>query len=280
LQKLLDWLKARAEPEPQVAAYVLSGLCGVEVDDMRRTLARKVPNVILSGLSGLNDAVSWELRAELLHDRPHAVARSIGGRVALDERAAALRSHLFAVAPDEVLKSLTQLADDESFALRERFFETHAKSVQGLGSEEAFEVRERAAHAAPLSSLSALSGLTCERSFALRARYLRRAPKLVMESLRRVSAPRAWEMRRETVREIKEAVDSIVELDDAEAWQLREDFADVWPSTVVKSLGLLADGERGTRLIRRQLARHAENISLLKHAAAVALKTHHSGLED
>ena len=73
-----------------------------------------------------------------------------------------------------------------------------------------------------------------------------------------------------------EAVDSISELDDSEAWQLREDFADVWPSTVVKSLGILADGERGSRLIARQLTRHPENISLLKHAASVALKMHHT----
>jgi dTMP kinase len=322
LRKLLEWLNARAQPEPQVAAYVLSGLSGSEVDDLRRTLARKVPNVILSGLSGLTDDVSWQLRDELVGDRPHAVARSLGGRVALDERASSLRASLLAIAPEEVIKSLTQLTDEESYALRERFFATHAeavlsslaghdnerawamrhaflkrhekklqddyelaraaaKSVAGLGSDEAFAVRERAQNAAPLASLSALSGLSCERSFALRARYLRRAPKLVMESLRRISAPRAWEMRREAVREIKEAVDSIVELDDAEAWQLREDYADLWPSTVVKSLGLLADSERGSRLIQRQLARHAENVSLLKHAAAVALKTHHQpDLED
>jgi dTMP kinase len=278
--------------------------------------------VILSGLSGLSDDVSWELRQELAQERPHHVARSLGGRVALDPRAAAMRSALLEVAPDEVLKSMTLLGDDESFALRERYFAEHAeavmssiakndserawalrnaylgkhekrladdyeiaraaaKSVQGLGSDKAFWVRERAAQAAPLSSLSALSGLTCERSFAWRARYLRRAPKIVMESLRRISTPRAWEMRREAVREIKEAIDSISGLDDPEAWQLREDYADVWPSTVVKSLGLLADGERGSALVRRQLARHAENISLLKHAAAVALHSHHEpDLED
>jgi dTMP kinase len=317
LAKLLEWLEQRAQPEPQVAAYVLSGLSGGAVDEMRRTLVRKVPNVILSGLSGLNDDVSWELRSQLLHDRPHAVARSLGGRVALDPRAAELREALLTIAPDEVIKSITQLNDNASYELRERFFETHAeavlnsiaghdserawvlrrrylkqhehrlasdyeiaralaKSVQALGSDEAFELRARAAEAAPLSSLSALWGLSCERSFALRARYLRRAPKLVMESLRKISAPRAYEMRRQTVREIKEAVDSIAELDDSEAWQLREDFADVWPSTVVKSLGILADGERGSRLLGRQLGRHPENISLLKHAASVALKMHHT----
>jgi hypothetical protein len=102
-----------------------------------------------------------------------------------------------------------------------------------------------------------------------------------METLRRVDAPRAWDMRRSAVREIKEAIDSITGLDAAEAWQLREDYADLWPSTVVKSLGPLADGERGQRLLTRQLLRHGENISLLKHAAAVALFAHHQpDLED
>jgi dTMP kinase len=149
------------------------------------------------------------------------------------------------------------------------------KSVHGLSSERAFALRERARPAAPLASLTSLVGLACERSFDQREPYLRRAPKLVMESLRRVDAPRAWDMRRRAVRDIKEAVDSISGLDAPEAWQMREDYADVWPSTVVKSLGLLADGERGQRLIERQLARHGENVSLLKHAAGVALSAHH-----
>jgi hypothetical protein len=96
-----------------------------------------------------------------------------------------------------------------------------------------------------------------------------------MESLRRVDAPRAWDMRRRAVREIKEAVDSIVGLDAPEAWQLREDYADLWPSTVVKSLGPLADLARGQQLVARQLGRHPENVSLLKHAAAIALSAHH-----
>ena len=72
----------------------------------------------------------------------------------------------------------------------------------------------------------------------------------------------------------KEALDSIVALDGPRAWSLRETHADVWPSTVVKSLGPLADGGRGRTLIARQLAAHPNSLSLLKHASAVALGVH------
>jgi hypothetical protein len=42
----------------------------------------------------------------------------------------------------------------------------------------------------------------------------------------------------------------------------------------VKSLGPLADGGRGRALITRQLAAYPNSLSLLKHAAAVALGVH------
>jgi len=319
---LLGWLEARAQREPQVAAYVLSGLSGGPVDALRQSLATRVPEVVLAGLSGLTDEVSWALREALRERYPVAVARSLGGQAALHPRAEALRQGLLSHAPEEVLRALARLDDETSWQLRERFQQQHPeavlgslsgldterawalrevwlrrhqarladdyelarvalKSIHGLSSEHAFALRERAQQAAPLASLSSLIGLACERSFNQRQLYLRRAPKLVMETLRRVDAPRAWDMRRQAVREIKEAVDSIVGLDAPEAWQLREDFADVWPSTVVKSLGALADSERGQLLLTRQLSRHGENVSLLKHAAAVALSAHHlPDLED
>ena len=48
----------------------------------------------------------------------------------------------------------------------------------------------------------------------------------------------------------------------------------MWPSTVVKTLGPLADTARGKALVQRQLTRHPDNVSLLKHAAAIALGCH------
>ena len=71
-----------------------------------------------------------------------------------------------------------------------------------------------------------------------------------------------------------EALDSIAGLGDPEAWELRDSYADLWPSTVVKTLGPLADSERGRSLLMRQLERHGGDISLLKHAASIALGNH------
>jgi hypothetical protein len=63
----------------------------------------------------------------------------------------------------------------------------------------------------------------------------------------------------------------MIGLDGERAWRLREACADLWPSTVVKSLGALAASPRGVALLGRQLERHPGNLSLLKHASAVAL---------
>jgi dTMP kinase len=315
LRHLLTWLTARAEREPQVAAYVLGGLSGPEVDGFREALASRVPEVILAGLQGLTDDASWRLRERLRDAHPAAVARSLGGGAALDSRAQRLREQLVPHVPVEVLKTLARIDAEDAWSLRERLrdscedavmdslcglanerawemrnnylarYESElkenyerarsvARSVQEVEGDRAWSVRESAWKAAPLSCLSSLAQLTCERSFATRGQYLSRAPKIVMETMKRMRDARAWEMRRKVALEIKEVVDSVSGLDDDEAWDLRTLCADVWPSTVIKTLGQLADGERGQRLLRRQLEHHGENVSLLKHAAAIALGAH------
>ena len=95
-----------------------------------------------------------------------------------------------------------------------------------------------------------------------------------MQTLLGVDDDRAWTLRSAVAADCKEAIDSIVALDSPRAWALRETHADIWPSTVVKSLGPLADGARGQALIARQLAAHPHSLSLLKHASAVALGVH------
>jgi hypothetical protein len=55
---------------------------------------------------------------------------------------------------------------------------------------------------------------------------------------------------------------------------MREAYQDVWPSTVAKSLGPHADAARGKALLLRQLEKFPRNLSLLKHAASVALGLH------
>jgi len=315
LSALKRWLASRAEREPQVAAYLLSGLFGAEVDDLRRALATRVPTVVLAGVSGLVDAVSWELREQLCEAHPAAVARSLGGIAWQDPRALALRKRLEPLAPAELARSLTKQEEPEAWALRERLYEAYpdavavslawltspaaqalrerwfaerrsklgesyelarvaARCVHGLDDAFAWEVRDATRAAAPIASLSSLGSLTSERSWQTRERSLRRATKVVMETLQRLSDERAWRMRWEVVSDTKEAIDSISGLGDEQAWALREAYLDVWPSTVVKTLGLLADSERGRALLQRQLEAHPNNVSLLKHAAAIALGTH------
>ena len=125
-----------------------------------------------------------------------------------------------------------------------------------------------------MAALASVAGLDDPESWSWRRELLARAPKVVMATLREVDQPEAWSMRQQVAAECKEALDGIEGMDKPEAWALRDDHADRWPSTVVKSLGALADGARGRSLLLRQLDAHGSNVSLLKHAAAVALGLH------
>jgi len=314
-EAFLRWIDQRSEREPRVAAYLLSGLFGGEIDVRRRTLTERVPEAILAGLVGLDDPLSWELRAELAEKHPAAVARSLGGLPAQHARARELRLSLESRAPSDVLASCEGLDDAESWAIRERQYASHSeqvvaslatlaserawllreqwlkrvgsglardyeeartacRSVTGLDDDRAWAVRASARTAAPVAALSSVLGLVGPRSMSLREENLDRAPKVVMATLRRVTDARAWKMRRAVALDCKEAIDSIDSLDDPEAWELRDLCADVWPSTVAKTLGPLADAPRGKALVERQLERYPGNVSLLKHVAAMYLGLH------
>ncbi|MDB4987038.1 MAG: thymidylate kinase, partial [Myxococcaceae bacterium] len=155
-----------------------------------------------------------------------------------------------------------------------------ARSIHGVDDEQAWIVRDLTRAAAPIASLASLGQLTCERAWQQRERALQRAPKVVMETLRSLTDERAWSMRWQVAANAKEALDSITDLDDEQAWTLREAFRDVWPSTVVKTLGVLSDSERSRMLVERQLAVHPNNVSLLKHASAIALGVHRASHVD
>jgi dTMP kinase len=318
LEAFLRWVDLRSEREPRVAAYLLGGLWGLGVDERRRTLADRVPQAVLAGLTGLGDDVSWELREKLQRDHPRAVAQTLGGFFGDHPRAKALRTALEREATLEVIASLGRLDDDFAWEMRERLYEKHpaavvgslatlgserawrmrqrwldrangqlgqsyetarvaAKSVTGLDDERAWGVRREVRTSAPVAVLASLEGVFGPRSWDWRDEFLSRAPKVVMLTLKRMSHPRAWQMREAVAADCKEAIDSIAWLDDAEAWELREAYADTWPSTVVKTLGPLCETSRGRALIERQLGAYSANVSLLKHAAAVALGTHRAG---
>jgi dTMP kinase len=313
LAAFLAWIDQRAEREPRTAAYFLSGLAGPGVDERRRAFAARTPEVVLAGLVGLADDTSFALREELADEHPRLVARSLAG-LGLHPRAVALRRKLEDLALAEVIGTLARLDDEESWALRERAFGKLPGFVVGalgtLGSERAWELRERfrqsapdpassyevssqiarsvgsladerawayreaARVAAPVAALASLGTLADDKSFRWREEFVNVATKVVMETLRRSTDERAWKLRRAVVHDCKEVIDSIHSLDDESAWELRDMAKDLWPSTVAKSLGPLADGDRGRALLLQLLETHPYNLSLWKHAAGVALGIH------
>ncbi len=333
LEAFLRWIDVRSEREPRAAAYLLSGLYGPGVDERRRALAPRVPEVILAGMSGLDDATSWALRRQLRESHPVAVAATLNGIPSTDPQAAALREALLHDAPAEVVKSLGWLDEPAAWAVRERLFDTEsdaladaivgslggigteqawklreqwlarvryqigksndellgtsyevsrvaAKTVASLDDERSWQIRKRSRPGAPVAALASLAGLQSERSWKWRHEYLMRAPKVVMGTIRRMDSPEAWKARQAVAADCKEAIDSISWMDQEEAWALRVTYQDVWSSTVLKTLGPLANTPRGRAFVERQLSKYPTNVSMLKHAAGIALGCHAPGMTE
>lgn len=320
LAALLRWVDARMNSEPAVAAYAMPGLSGPQVDARRTVLAERAPEAVLAAMGGLDDDFSWQLRERLLPSLGPRVARTLGAFEATHARAQAMRERLLAVHPAEVLRSLSGSGDERVWQLRERLFEDHPlavalslsrvpgerawalrerfrqmapgfgedyetsriglRSIMGLDDERAWEWRKLGRSAAPVAAVTSLKGLTSDKSWRWRERFLRWAPKTVMGTLNKLQHPTATTLRQRVASECKEALDSIRGLDDAGSWQLRDEHIDRWPSTVIKSLGLLADEARGKALLSRQLQRYPENISVLQHAAAIFLGAHRDDREE
>ena len=274
---------------------VLAGLGGLDDEvswRIRERLQHTHPGRVAASLLEISngDPRAAQLRAALLKSAPLEVLSSLQGQN--DEWSWAERLRLFSSQPHAVMRSLRGLWHEEAWELRERWLNGYAErlgadyelarsavvSINGSSDERAWSFRNAAWSSAPVAALNSLTALTCERSWQRRERSLLRAPKIVMATLRTLRDENAWRLRNAVVADCKEAVDSIMELDDPEAWELRDRYADVWASTAVKSLGYVADTPRGQAFIERQLRLHAGNISLLKHVSAVALGVHHRGL--
>jgi hypothetical protein len=121
--------------------------------------------------------------------------------------------------------------------------------------------------------------LADDESWRWRSESLSKAPKVVMGTLKGRFEPAAWQLRQAVCVDCKEALDGLQGVASDEAWALREASQDVWPSTVVKTLANLADDGRGQELVRRQLRRYPENVSLLKHVSSIALGLHRRASE-
>ncbi|HMI88415.1 MAG TPA: dTMP kinase [Polyangiaceae bacterium] len=289
-----DRRRALADRVPQAVLAGLSGL-GDDVSwELREKLQREHPRAVAQTLGGFlgSHARAKALRRALEGEAPIEVVTSVGRLD--DDFAWQVRERLYEKYPAAVVGSLAMLGSDRAWNMRQRWldrangqlgqsYETArvgAKSVTGLDDERSWNVRREVRTSAPVAALASLEGVVGTRSWEWRSEFLSRAPKVVMLTLKRLSHPRAWQMRDAVAGDCKEAIDSIAWLDDAEAWDMRDTHADTWPSTVVKTLGPLSDGARGRELIARQLRNYPGNVSLLKHAAAVALGTHRVGSPD
>ncbi|MEA2697339.1 MAG: dTMP kinase, partial [Myxococcales bacterium] len=270
---------------PKAVIAGCEGLDDKATWSLRQDFAHQHPQTVALSLTRLpgGNARATAMRLDLRSDAPAQVALSLA---AIDDDGAfALRELLFDRAPDAVMASLAGLDSARAWALRDRWWNqsgadvaciytaalTCARSVAGLDDQRAWDLREKARPAAPVAALASLGGADSDRAWRWRQEALPRAPKVVMNTLFALRDARAWEMRTAAAPECKEALDSVFDMDDAPAWDLRESHCDRWPSTVVKSLGTLALLPRGRALVERQLAHHPDNLSLLKHAAAVAL---------
>jgi dTMP kinase len=300
--------------EPALAAYLLGGMYGAPVDARRRWLAEFAPQAVLNALRGLDDAESHRLRHELSSAHPLSVLRSLRGGLSspegwtlwqeleavapsealpclsgsTDARAWAARDRWLEREPEATLSSLAGLDDARAWAMRERllklrdgvvstsyeFARALARSVTGLSTDTAWHLRSQARRLAPVAALASLAGVNDPQSWIWRAQALNYAPKVVMNSLKGCSEPAAWRLREQVARHCKEALDGFEGVDNLEAWTLREASYDVWPSSVVKTLGPLADADRGRAVVERQLAAYPEDVSVLRHVARIVLGLH------
>src|SRR5262249_7145623 len=124
--------------------------------------------------------------------------------------------------------------------------------------------------AAPVAAIASLRGLGSEKAWRWRGRALPHAPKSVLATITGLDDERAWAMRLDTAPRCREALDSMIGLDHAIAWEIREACLELWAPNVIRSLGVLVSGARGLELLGRALARFPRNISLLKQAALIA----------
>ncbi|HVJ16913.1 MAG TPA: dTMP kinase [Polyangiaceae bacterium] len=281
----------RLELVERAPKAVLLGARGL-VDELsfrlRERLVRAEPAATLISLSGVanDEPRALALRSELAEQHGAEAAASLLGLA--DDSAYALRERLYERWPDAVLESLATLDDTRAWALRERWLEsrrerlastyelarTAVRSVRGLDDARAWSLRHAARAVAPAEALRSLTRVQDEQSFEWRAESLARAPRPVMESLRGVTRAEAWELRRRVAATCREALEGFAGVDGDEPWALRDEYADVWPCAVVRSLGTLADSPRGQSLLARQLSRHGASLNVRRHAAAIALGVH------
>jgi dTMP kinase len=280
-----SWRTELLEIAPHIVAHGLKGLGDNDSWDLREALAPVAPFYVTKSISG--QAVEGDradaMRKELFAVEPVAVLGTVGG---LDSVSAwAFRESLVDREPRAVVASLGRMQSERAWDWRDKYIEgvggdvayddmTLARpllaSIRGLGDQRSWVIRERCQVESPIQVLKSIDGLDCERSWKLRKEFAALAPKVVLRTFDMQDHEQAWSMRKRFASKAKEALDSMSGLDVDAAWAIREALADVWPSTVAKSLGALAGTERGLALLEKLLEHNPTNLSLLKHATQVA----------
>ncbi len=239
--------EALLEREPELAIWA------TEIEDPLHARATELaPELVLARL-GLSPAAAG-LRERLATSHPLEVARSLA-RVGGDQ-ADRLRERLAESVPGAVVESLAGRVDPFAVDLRNRLWKhadtyERALGLQGCDDPESWRRRERLVDKDPAVVLPSLRGVAPERADPILARFMDRAPKAVLLALRGRSDSSAHQLRRELIATGREAIDSLIGLDDPTSWAMREQFSERWPSTVITSLTGIPPDDRTRALISR-----------------------------
>jgi dTMP kinase len=234
----LAWVDRRAFHEPLLAAYVLAGISGAEIDARRLALAGAAPRVIARGLRGLSDAVSWRLRRLLLDAAPAEVALSLEDTAAEAGEAWALRELLADTVPAAVAASLEGLDDETAWALRAQLYDrapdTVLASLALLDSPRAWEMRARwlserggldracDTYERAKALAKSVTGLDGAQAWEMRKATREMAPVAAVTSLKGATSDRSWSWRQKAIgRAPKAVLSTIAGMDDTRAWALR-----------------------------------------------------------
>jgi dTMP kinase len=234
----LAWVDHRAFREPLLAAYVLAGISGAEIDSRRMALAGAAPKVIARGLRGLSDAVSWRLRRLLLEAAPAEVALSLEDTAAEANEAWTLRELLADTAPAAVASSLEGLDDETAWALRAELYDRAPEAVLCslalLDSPRAWEMRTRwvserggldrccDTYERARALAKSITGLDVPQAWEMRKATRAEAPVAALTSLKGTTGDRAWAWREKAIgRAPKAVLATIAGMDDTRAWAMR-----------------------------------------------------------
>lgn len=227
-------LRARyLQAEPELVAW------GLDPEDPLRAAAAEIqPDYALRGLSK-RPLQPEDLRTLFMDRAPSAAINAL--KFVDGPQADALRERFASVVAGAVLSSLTGRSDELALKLRQQLWKEaelpqRAASLAFCSDADAWKRREKLLESTPYTALGTLRGLRGGRADELLQYYAPRIPKAVLGALSGRTDELAHQLRQEVLHVGREVVDSVRGLDDEGSWQLRAQFAQRSPSTVIHSL--------------------------------------------